>query len=234
MVNIWPSKEQAPGIMTPAICFLCGAYTDAARLFCKSCRGDFARIEQSCPRCGRQVAHGGLVCPSCSAHPPRYDRLIAPFHYTYPVSLLIKLLKYNNKIEISEELGRALADVIRACGHSLPEAIVPVPLHPLRAMRRGYNQAREIAVALAVQLQLPVATGLVRRVRHTQPQFNLGPVERRRNVRGAFRITHRPRYRSVAIVDDIVTTGTTVNELARALRQAGVKTIEVWAGARTD
>ena len=234
MVNNWPSKEQSSGIIAPAICFLCGAYTDAARLFCKSCRGDFARIEQSCPRCGRAMAHGGLVCPSCSAHPPGYDRLIAPFHYSYPVSLLIKLLKYNNKIEISRELGRALADAVIARGGSLPDAIVPVPLHPLRAMRRGYNQAREIAVALAAQLQLPVASGLVRRIRHTRPQFDLGPAERRRNVQGAFRLNHRPRYHSVAIVDDIVTTGTTVNELARVLRRAGVTTIEVWAGARTD
>ena len=234
MVYNWPSKVQSPGIIPPAICFLCGAYADAARLFCKPCRDDFARIEQFCPHCGRAVTHGGLVCPSCSVHPPIYDRLIAPFHYTYPVSLLIKLLKYKNNIEISGELGRALADTIKARGYALPEVIVPVPLHPLRAMIRGYNQAQEIAVALAAQLQLPVITDLVGRVRHTRPQFNLGPVERRRNVQGAFRLKRLPRHRSVAIVDDIVTTGTTANEVARVLRRAGVKTIEVWAGARTD
>lgn len=232
MVNNWLTKGQRLDAIPPAICFLCGDYADRGRLLCNPCRRDIATIHQSCPRCGREVSHNGLVCPSCSTRPPRYDRLIAPFHYVYPASLMIKLLKYKNKIEMSGELGHALASAVEARLRPLPEAIVPVPLHPLRTVTRGYNQALEIARVVAAQLKLPVEIGLVRRARHTLPQFNLGPAERSRNISGAFRINSVPEYHSVAIVDDVVTTGTTVNELAGLLKQAGLKTVEVWACAR--
>ena len=234
MVNNWLLMARTGETFPPSVCFLCGANAGPCHLFCKSCQRDFARIIKACPKCGRGVLHGGLPCPSCSKQPPAYDCLIAPFYYAYPVSLLIKLLKYKNKIEISHELGGALADQIRARGRPLPEAVIPVPLHPLRTIARGYNQACEIALAVAARLNLPVETGLVRRIRHTQPQVNLSPRQRRINMRGAFKLRPGHGYRSVAIVDDVVTTGATANEMAMLLRRAGMKTIEVWACARTD
>jgi len=234
MVNNWLTITRPGKPFPPTVCFLCGANTDTGRLFCNSCPRDFARTGKVCPICGKEVVHDGLPCSSCSKRPPGYDCLIAPFHYTYPVSLLIKLLKYNNKIEISRELGKALAGLIVARGRPLPEVVIPVPLHPIRTITRGYNQAGEIAFAVAAQLNLPVDTGLVRRSRHTRPQFNLNPAHRRMNMRGAFKLRPGPGYRTVAIVDDVVTTGATANEVAMLLRRAGMKTIEVWACARTD
>lgn len=233
MVNNWMFSSQLRKIIPPSICFLCESTTEPGHLCCQPCRADFARIQPACPRCGRELAIRGPLCSMCGRHPPEYDCLIAPFHYVYPVSLLIKLLKYKNKIEISRELGLALTQAVQARAWELPEAIVPVPLHPFRTMKRGYNQAREIADVLAARLALPVEADLVRRVRHTQPQFNLDPAQRRRNMQGAFRLVPGRRYRSVAIVDDIVTTGATVTELAKLLRQSGVNRIEVWTCART-
>ena len=232
MVNNWLTKGQGANAIPPAICFLCEDYVDPGHLVCNPCRLDFAVIRRACPRCGKEVSHANLPCPSCSTRPPRYDHLIAPFHYAYPISLMIKFLKYNNNIELSGEFGRALASAVEARGRPLPEAVVPVPLHPLRAALRGYNQAGEIARVVAAQLRLPVELGMVKRTRHTLPQFNLGPAQRLRNINGAFSFRSGSGCRSVAIVDDVVTTGTTVNELAGLLKQAGLKTVEVWACAR--
>ena len=172
------------------------------------------------------------LCPDCSVRPPRYDCIIAPFYYSYPASLLIKLLKYKNNFELAKELGIALAQTVMHRGRPLPEAVLPVPSHPIRTMTRGYNQALELADVVAAQLNLPLEASLMKRTRHTRPQFNLGPAARRRNIKDAFRITGQPGYYSVALVDDIVTTGTTVNEIAGLLKQSGVKIVEVWACAR--
>ena len=113
----------------------------------------------------------------------------------------------------------------------LPARLVPVPLHRNRLRRRGYNQAVELARPLGRALGLPVAPRLCRRQRPTPAQAELTGSDRRRNVRGAFAVA-APVPRHVAIVDDVVTTGSTVGELARVLRRAGAERVEVWAVAR--
>ena len=231
MVNKWSIKGIRAGLILPNVCFLCGSDTGSNRLLCGPCLGDLGTMDQACCCCGRPMATPGL-CPGCSARKPLYEYTIVPYHYDYPVSFLIKLLKYKNNYELARELGIALAEHVRAVGRRLPEVILPVPLHPLRSLVRGYNQAREIADGVAVELKLPVDTTLIRRTRHTRPQFNLDQAARRRNIKGAFRLTRTPEYHSIALLDDVVTTGTTVNEIAALLKQAGMKTIEVWACAR--
>ena len=231
MVNKRLKKGQQDGLLPPNICFLCGTLTGSNRLLCVPCLGDLGTIEQACCRCGTPMIHPG-TCPGCNARPPKYDQIIVPFRYSYPVSLLIKLLKYKNNFELARELGVALAEKISARGQPLPEAVLPVPLHPLRTLARGYNQAQEIADIVAVELKLPVENALIRRTRHTRPQFDLDPAARRRNIRGAFRLVRQPEYRSIALVDDVVTTGTTVNEIAALLKRSGLGTVEVWACAR--
>jgi ComF family protein len=111
--------------------------------------------------------------------------------------------------------------------------LVPVPLHPGRLAERGYNQALEIARVLGGGLDLPLDSRCCHRVAATPPQAGLDEVARRRNIRGAFAVHSPLPWSRVAIVDDVVTTGSTVSELARVLRRAGVREIEVWAAART-
>lgn len=231
MVYKWTPSSQNLNPALPDICFLCGDRAVHKRNLCVPCRRDLPSIHGPCLQCGREIMDGCL-CPACTVNPPGYDRLIASHRYNYPVTVLIKSLKYRKNIEIARELGLELAKTVALEVRSLPEALLPVPLHPLRIMERGFNQALEIARVISKGLRLPVDDTLIKRTHHTLPQYKLGPKERRKNLHGAFKLTRAPGYRSVALVDDIVTTGTTVNEIAGLLKRSGLKSVEVWACAR--
>jgi ComF family protein len=130
-------------------------------------------------------------------------------------------------------LGQLLAESVRHAGEPLPEVLVPVPLHRARLAERGYNQALEIARVLGQVLALPVDHGCCERILATLPQAGLDEGSRRRNIRGAFSARSHLGWRHLAILDDVVTTGSTVEELARVLYRAGAERIAVWAVART-
>ena len=117
---------------------------------------------------------------------------------------------------------------------NLPECIIPVPLHPQRLRVRGFNQALELARIIAKQLNIPLNYSLCQRDKSTPFQSGLSAKQRKQNLKNAFIVTKPHAYKHVAIFDDVVTTGTTVNELAKQLKNSGVETIEVWAIARTQ
>ncbi len=116
----------------------------------------------------------------------------------------------------------------------MPELIVPVPLHPLRQRERGFNQASELARPISQRLNVQFDARLCRRIRATADQTELDARARRRNVRRAFEVSGSIRLRHVAVLDDVLTTGSTANEMARALKRAGVETVEIWAAARAQ
>ncbi|MFQ5659604.1 MAG: ComF family protein [Gammaproteobacteria bacterium] len=217
--------------ITPATCLLCDARTDTGRPLCTTCREDLPAITDACIRCGRPLQENG-VCAACLRNPPLFDHAIMAYTYEYPLADLIKALKYRHTLLVARELGETLAECIHRSALPLPDSIVPVPLHQHRLFSRGFNQALEIARVLSKRLQIPVDYRLTGRARSTIPQFGLSPRARRRNVKDAFRLMRTPGYRSVAIVDDIVTTGATVNELSALLKRAGVEEIGIWACAR--
>jgi ComF family protein len=180
-----------------------------------------------------RVASAGIICDHCLLRRPAFDGAFVPYRYEFPLVELIHRLKYGGQVAIARILGMLLAR--RLAERELPavDAIVPVPLHPSREARRGYNQAREIAVFAGELLGLPIESNLVHRIRNTEEQAALPAIVRRVNVSGAFEIRARkPLPPSVAIVDDVLTTGATVDALARVLRRAGCRHIEVWAVAR--
>jgi len=148
------------------------------------------------------------------------------------VAELITGLKFQQRIPLARILGELLATRVRAVGHNC-QAILPVPLHPRRIAERGFNQALEIARPLARELGLPLLTHTVYRRRHTAAQSAQAPAQRQRNVHGAFALQAIPAWHSLAVVDDVMTSGHTVNEIAGLLRRAGVKHVEVWCVART-
>ena len=113
-----------------------------------------------------------------------------------------------------------------------PEAIIPIPLHHQRYMQRGYNQAFEIAKLISRKLNIPVDNNCLRRIRPTQAQAGLSAYKRQKNILKAFEAINQKAYRHIAVVDDIVTTGSTVNEATKILHRAGIKTVDVWALAR--
>jgi ComF family protein len=145
---------------------------------------------------------------------------------------MIRLLKYHNGLRLARVL--ALAGVEHfAPPHGVGRPLLtPVPLHPGRVRERGYNQSLEIARVLARRLDLPLAPRLVRRLRATPPQVGLDPIQRRRNVRGAFALAGDVEGRHVVIVDDVLTTGCTASEIARCLRRGGAESVGVWVIAR--
>lgn len=228
----------------PPVCLLCGRAVEHSksietdiRDICAGCYADLPFNKTACQRCGLPLAgnrdsNEAMICGQCLRKTPAFDRTITPFLYQPPVDYLIKALKFQHRLAMAPLLAGLLADAVDM--NDLPEIIIPVPLHPRRLRERGFNQALELAEPLARRWRLPVATNIVKRIRHTLPQSELSFTARASNLRDAFMVSGALNYRHVAIVDDVVTTANTVNEVARLLRTAGVERIQVWACARTS
>lgn len=222
--------KQLPGFLTPGICLLCHEHIHAHSLVCNDCKNDLPFNKTSCEKCGRPQFLN-TICSSCNKQPTKIDRTITSFTYQFPVDELIRKLKYNQMVIIAQELGLDLATTIASVNTYLPECVLPVPLHRFRYISRGFNQATEIANVVARKLNLSVDTRLLHRARNTLAQFDLNPTERKRNVKNAFILNTKPIYKFVAIIDDVITTGSTVNEIAKVLKKAGVKRVEAWSCA---
>ena len=218
----------------PPCCVVCGQPGEARRDLCPGCHQALPwHTGPACRCCAEPLVHDtGLPCGRCLASPPAFDRVLAPLTYASPVDSLITGVKFHARLAYARVLGELLAGwVEEAQGVALPDALLPVPLHPARLAERGFNQARELARPAARRFGLPLLGGSVTRSRDTPAQSTLGGRVRRANVKKAFAVrgTLPPR---IAIVDDVVTTGATVDALARTLRQAGAREITVWAVAR--
>jgi ComF family protein len=220
----------------PPCCVLCGEAGQPPLLdLCAPCDADLLRNSSACQRCAASLpaaAGPKLTCGACLRRPPRFDRAIVPFRYAYPLDHLIRDLKYHGRLACGRVLGTLLADALQATDLLRPEIIVPVPLFAARHRDRGFNQAAEIARPIAERLGIPIEQRLCARLRATEDQTTLTALQRRRNVHRAFALARRPRVRHVAILDDVMTTGSTVNEIARVFKRSGVRTVSVWAVAR--
>jgi len=225
--------ELCLAVLVPDQCPGCGT-EEVAGGYCGPCAAALPRHGAQCRMCG--VPFEGIdLCGRCQRRPPPVARTIAPFRYESPVSDAIHKLKYHRALACGRDLGlllaRELTRELARDGAPRPEALVPVPLHWRRQFWRGFNQSQEIAVQVSERLDIPVMADLVERRFPTTPQVGLKPTQRRRNIRGAF-VVHGKTPAHVAIVDDVVTSGATVSELARCLRRAGCREISVWAVTR--
>jgi len=218
-------------VLTPGACLLCGSNAPGNNALCPDCREDMPQNTSACPHCGLPLLRAGF-CPDCLRNPPAFDRTITAYIYRYPVNVLIRSMKYQQNLNAIRALGLGLAEIIKKENGTLPECLIPVPLHLSRLISRGFNQSQELSLILAKELHLPIDFSLIRRIRPTTPQFKLLPKQRQKNVKGAFKLLKEPNYKSIAIVDDIITTGATLSELSRTLKAAGVEVIEGWACAR--
>lgn len=217
----------------PSTCLLCQAQGDGNLDLCADCFKTLPRIDHPCPRCALPLPPGARgPCGGCQKKPPAFDAAVAVLRYESPVDWLTARLKFQGRLAHAQLLGHLLADDLIARGIGRPERIVPVPLHPRRLRERGFNQAREIARVVGRRLGVPVDARSLIRSRHTEAQMSLPARDRRKNVRGAFAVRAPLRARHVALIDDIVTTGSTVGEQARVLKRAGVETVQVWCCAR--
>jgi ComF family protein len=232
-VNKWLNSVQS--LLYPPSCLLCGARGTQDLDLCSGCLSALPIIEVACQRCALPLTGkgSGRLCGHCQQQPPAFDRSISLFRYQPPVAGLIQQLKFNGRLAIARSLGELLAQRVSSV-HPLPEAVLPVPLHATRLRERGFNQALELARPLAHALKLPLLTQHCQRTRATTAQTSLSAKQRRKNIRGVFQVVKPLPARRIAIVDDVMTTGQTVNELARTLRKAGVTQVDVWVCARAE
>ncbi|MGC7561133.1 phosphoribosyltransferase family protein [Pasteurella sp. PK-2025] len=220
-------------------CVLCHApLAIATHGLCCRCYKSLARFTY-CGHCGMETTRPTLHCGYCLQQEPSWDRMVIIARYLPPLSQLIHQFKFHHSFFLDRTLARllllAIYDAKRHYGLPLPEVLIPVPLHHVRQWQRGYNQADLLAQQLAHWLKLPVESQWVVRVKRTHTQRGLSAKERRVNLRQAFRLAHGAEsrhYKSVALIDDVITTGSTLNEIAKLLRTAGVEHIQVWGLAR--
>lgn len=224
--------------LLPCQCLLCGLPA-GPRNVCGGCRRDLPWIRRPCGRCGAPLPADcpGGECAICRVPVDGVDRIRTALIYEYPVDRLVTRAKFQSRAECALALGELLGVRLRAariCGTlTPPDLIVPVPLHRRRLARRGFNQAAEIAAPIARMLGIRVMERGCRRVVDTVEQSTLSGAARRANLRGAFRVDADIGGARAAIVDDVLTTGTTVAELATALLRAGAAVVEVWTAARS-
>ncbi len=174
---------------------------------------------------------GDAVCGACLKHPPAFERTLAAFSYAFPVNALLHAYKYGGELTLLDLLSEPLA--ARAIEHALPDLLIPMPLHPARLKERGFNQAREIAAALSRRLAVPLAAQACRRLRDTPPQASLKLKERAANLRGAFVCDLPMHGKHVALIDDVMTSGASLDALAQAVRRQGAAGVAAWVVART-
>lgn len=212
----------------PNRCFLCGG-ASVLDLICERCDAllPAADPDRACPVCALPGSAG--VCGRCQIRLPAFDATVAGFEYRFPLVEMIQSLKYGRSLALARTLGRRLA--AHACGPW--DAVVPVPIHPQRLRARGFNQAIEIARPIARQWRLPLLVDPVDRVRATPPQPGLTAAERARNLRGAFASNADLSGRSLLVVDDVMTTGATLDEFARVLKARGARQVVNLVVART-
>jgi ComF family protein len=214
-------------------CLLCRGRADDRALtgICTGCESDLPRIGGACcPRCALP-GPAGQVCGQCLGRSPAYDETRAALRYAFPADKLIQAFKFRAELVLSDSLARLLLPVLPTPIDV--EAVIAVPLAAGRLRERGYNQAAELARALARHANLTFRLDLVERIRETPPQIDLPREERRRNVRGAFRSPAIQVPERVAVVDDVMTSGATLHEVASALKRQGAKYVCNWILART-
>lgn len=203
--------------------------------FCSRCIKQLKK-QPYCLHCGSPLPSFQPHCGHCLRDEPKWQRILQISGYHAPLAEWIHLFKFQQQYWLDQALARLLLleiyDQRRHRFFALPEVILPVPLFWQRQWQRGYNQAERLARPLSKWLNIPLDTQSLQRVRPTISQRELTAAERRRNLRGAFTYQPQMPYKRVAIVDDVVTTGSTINAICAELRKQGVEEIQVWALAR--
>jgi ComF family protein len=225
----------------PSSCAVCGISDDAA--ICSMCRIQFfASARHRCAQCAAPLpnmpAATATKCGECLRQPPAFDATIVATDYAPPVDRLVLALKFGNQLALAPAFARILRDALpNERQLPLPVLLTAVPLGNRRLAERGFNQALEIARPLSRALGIALDRDLVARLRDTRAQALLHPDERRKNIRHAFVLPGgapaRVRGRHIGVVDDVITTGETLNELATTLKRAGAVRVTNFVFART-
>lgn len=212
-------------------CQLC-AIPSGSSVLCPGCESLLQQCHEACPRCGMPTP-GGAICGTCLRTPPAFDATVFALRYAFPADVLIRRLKFSAQLPLARLLGRLLLERVRPRLGSV-DLVLPMPMHPRRLAGRGFNQAVELLRALEGEdSHPPILREAVLRTRPTLPQSDLPADRRRANVRGSFLCRADVRGKRVALADDVMTTGASLDELARVLKRCGAVHVENWVVART-
>ena len=224
-------------VVFPPVCARCGR---AGWILCPNCSATLPQTPAAiCHRCGRidetpDSLGPNSLCRECRAHPSPLVQMRAPLRYQEPTSTLIHRYKYEGYFALAGPLAQFLI-AGWPVWEQPPDLILPIPLHPRRRRRRGYNQSELLARPLAQAMSIPVDASALWRTRHTPPQVGLGPAERHDNVRGAFAADIAAAGgRNILLVDDVLTTGATMTAAAEALLAAGAASVAAYCLARVS
>ena len=201
---------------------------------CDECHNELIFKDNSCKRCALPLSIDShqWLCGHCQLYPPCFDAAISLFDYHRPVDHLIHQLKFNRRLAVARLFGQLLAEYLQNHANDLAQCIIPIPLSRQRLRERGFNQSIELARPVRRILGLPIERYLLKRTEHRTAQMHLDLDQRQDNIAGVFKVSGEPRYKHVALLDDVVTTMATVNEASRVLKQAGVERVDVWSIAR--
>jgi len=218
----------------PSRCIFCQQTVAAEPEICPDCYLALPHNVICCVRCALPLAEdidGAVLCGRCIKKPPAFDYAYSPFRYEDEIITLVHQLKFSEKIRFSRSIGEMLLTHFSGTGES-PDCLLPVALHPSRMRQRGFNQSIEISRVLSKALAIPIEHSAIVRQRSTVAQTGLSARQRQKNIRGAFSMVGELNYKHVLIVDDVMTTGATVNELAKLLKKNKVERVGVLSIAR--
>jgi len=200
-------------------CPLCQAIICVQQGLCPACQQALPWREQNyCVQCGSLCF--ALRCGECLQHPPHFDQTIAAYDYRYPLDKMIARYKYQYQLHLARPLAQGLLHSLTQQIAVFPDMLIAMPLHEKRLQQRGFNQSQLIAQSISQQFRLTISP-VCRRIINTPPQAGLDNQQRKRNIRGAFACDSSLRGKRIAIVDDVMTTGASLDELARQLKKAG-------------
>jgi ComF family protein len=248
MMESWPQKlpgliRHAVRFFLPADCAACGVplTTDPVPLFCKTCWETIVPLRLArCSQCDRPLPSPVALtyspthrCHHCTVRPPAYRKAWTLYPYLPPLQDAICLFKYRGKVSLAKPLGRLMLDMLPAALDA--DLVIPVPLHPTRLREREFNQSLLLADQVAKHVNIPLSFTNLVRTTQSEPQSTLSRKERMKNLRRAFAVRHPQSIaqKRILLIDDVFTTGTTVNECAKVLRKAGAEEIFVLTLART-
>lgn len=215
----------------PAICSLCNQYHTKSSSVCSDCLDCFTLLGPACRFCALPLPDDSfLVCGTCTQKKPSFDTVFVRYRFEEPLRTLLHQLKYRESLYLIPLIAQLMLMEVPVPIQNT-NCFIPVPMHPKRLRQRGFNHAGELTKYLATRLKRPYALFDCKKIRHTQAQAVLSRKERIQNLKGAFH-SNLKMYQRVTIVDDLLTTGSTANELVDTLKKQGISEVNVWCAAR--
>ncbi len=221
----------------PGYCILCIRQLSNTQYsnYCYQCLSQLPQLEAPfCQQCclPLDIEQQSTYCGECLTTKRHFDRIITAFVYKAPIDYLINALKHQRNLNGYRQLSRQLATIVNQ-HHQSVDCLIPVPLHCKKQFHRGYNQASLISKILSQELHIQLNDSAVKRVKPTQSQQSMSRKQRMQQLANCFEVTESLHNKKVALVDDVVTTASTVDNIAKVLKQAGAESVEVYALART-